>query len=225
VTLEVLPVRVVVKDGEPGEAARAAFAELEAALRSLRGRRFYRDRDPKDRRYVACALRRDHDDLPGFDGGILLCGLRPNPPARGRMELYEQIGPTFDRVAASIAVGPSRPWLEHYRSKGEVDVLVPIREVRSVRAPISQDHAGRRPKRLSGSPRRVTLWVIVPGVEGDGGRPESHAKPRRTASRSRLQLAEPPLVSVREAARRAGNRPGQHRPSTGTAEPARCRPV
>jgi hypothetical protein len=63
VTLDELPVLVVAKDGEPGKAAGAAFCELEAALPSLRGRRFYGYYEPSARRYFACVVAQDDDAL------------------------------------------------------------------------------------------------------------------------------------------------------------------
>jgi len=126
VTLDELPVLVVAKDGEPGEAAGAAFSELEAALPSLRGRRFYGYYEPSARRYFACVVAQDDDaldldrrTLPG--GTYARSRLRGQPP-----ELYARIGETFDTVAKSVAADESRPWLEYYRSEGEVDVLIPV---------------------------------------------------------------------------------------------------
>jgi len=115
-----------VKDGDPGQAAPVAFSELEAALPSLRGRRFYGYYEPNARRYVACVVARDDDtldldrrSLPG--GAYARTRLRGQPP-----ELYARIGPAFDEVAKSATVDSSRPWLEYYRREGEVDVLVPV---------------------------------------------------------------------------------------------------
>jgi hypothetical protein len=126
VTLDELPVLVVAKDGDPGEAAGAAFSELEAALSSLRGRRFYGYYEPSEKRYFACVVSHDDDvsdldrrTLPG--GAYARTRLRGEPP-----ELYARIGETFDRIAKSVAADSTRPWLEDYRSENEVDVLVPV---------------------------------------------------------------------------------------------------
>jgi hypothetical protein len=125
-TLDELPVFVVAKDGDPGQAAGEAFSELEAALPSLRGRRFYGYFEPNEKRYFACVVAQDDDaldldrrTLPG--GAYARTRLRGQPP-----ELYAQIGGAFDSVAKSVAVDSSRPWLEFYRSDREVDVLVPV---------------------------------------------------------------------------------------------------
>jgi hypothetical protein len=126
VTLDELPVLVVAKDGEPSEAAGPAFSELEAALPSLRGRRFYGYYEPSVKRYFACVVAQDddgrdleRDTLPG--GAYARTRLHGQPP-----ELYGRIGETFDRVAKAVAVDSSRPWLEYYRSENQVDVLVPV---------------------------------------------------------------------------------------------------
>jgi hypothetical protein len=127
VTLDELPVLVVAKDGDPGEAAGQAFSDLEAALPSLRGRRFYGYYEPDARRYFACVLVKDGDDALGLDRRSLPAGAYARTRLQGRPpELYARIGGAFDSVAKSVAVDSSRPWLEHYRSEGEVDILVPV---------------------------------------------------------------------------------------------------
>jgi hypothetical protein len=127
VTLDELPVLVVAKDGDPGEAAGQAFSELEAALPSLRGRRFYGYYEPNARRYFACVVARD-DDVLDLERRSLAGGAYARARLRGQPpELYGRIGEAFDSVAKSVDVDSSRPWLEHYRSEGEVDVLVPVR--------------------------------------------------------------------------------------------------
>jgi hypothetical protein len=126
VRLDELPVFVVARGGDPGEAAGAAFSELGAALPSLKGRRFFGYYEPGSRRYVACVTARGHEvlelesqTLPG--GAYARTRLRGEPP-----ELYARIGETFEQVAKSVTVDASRPWLEHYRRENEVDVLVPV---------------------------------------------------------------------------------------------------
>jgi hypothetical protein len=116
VTLDELPVLVVAKDGEPGKAAGAAFCELEAALPSLRGRRFYGYYEPSARRYFACVVAQD-DDALDLDRRTLPGGTY----ARSRLH-----GQPPDTVAKFVAADESRPWLEYYRSEGEVDVLIPV---------------------------------------------------------------------------------------------------
>jgi hypothetical protein len=127
VTLDELPVLVAAKEGDPGEVAGAAFSELEAALPSLRGRRFYGYYEPDARRYYACVVAQSDDDALGLDRGTLPGGAYARTRLRGQPpELYSRIGETFDKVARSVTADSSRPWLEYYRSENEVDVLVPI---------------------------------------------------------------------------------------------------
>jgi hypothetical protein len=127
VTLDELPVLVVAKDGDPSEAAGQAFSELETALPSLRGRRFYGYYEPDARRYFACVVVQDGDDALDLNRRTLAGGAYARARLRGRPpELYARIGGAFDSVASSVAVDSSRPWLEYYRSEGEVDVLVPV---------------------------------------------------------------------------------------------------
>lgn len=126
VTLDELPVFVVAKDGDPGQAAGEAFSELEAALPSMRGRRFYGYYEPSEKRYFACVVAQD-DDALDLDRRSLPGGAYARARLRGQApELYGRIGDAFDLVAKSVAVDPSRPWLEYYRSDREVDVLVPV---------------------------------------------------------------------------------------------------
>jgi hypothetical protein len=125
--LDELPVLVVAKDGDPGEAAGKAFSELEAALTTLRGRRFYGYYAPDARRYFACVVVQDGDDVLDLDRRSLPGGAYARTRLRGRPpELYTQLGDAFDLVARSVAVDASRPWLQYYRSEGEVDLLVPV---------------------------------------------------------------------------------------------------
>jgi hypothetical protein len=127
------PVAIVLAavDGPPDEAAQPAFSRLEKALASMQGRRFYGYFDVSNMRYVACAERQDGDDaralgleegeLPG--GAYLRARLRAEPP-----QLYAQIGPTFDELAAEAGddADRTRPWLEYYRRRDEVEVLLPV---------------------------------------------------------------------------------------------------
>jgi len=131
VNREPTPIMFVAKDGPPDEAAKPAFDELEAALPSLKGRRFYGYFDHPTGRYVACVAAEEGDDagalglevgeLPG--GRYLRARLQGEPPA-----LYGQISPTFDELAeaAGDTADRTRPWLEFYRREDEVDVLLPV---------------------------------------------------------------------------------------------------
>jgi hypothetical protein len=132
VTLAPVPVMVVAEPGEPGVSAKRAFERLESALPTLRGRRFYGYYDPPANAYRACVAVVDdaepervglaRDVLPG--GTYLRCRIRGEPP-----EVYARIGPSFD--ALQVAAGPlldrTRPFIEYYRRREEVDLFVPVR--------------------------------------------------------------------------------------------------
>ena len=106
-----------------------AWAELESRFESLRGRHFFGAFWAEDGVYRACArlqpgeeaqtLRLPQLTLPG--GAFRRLRLRGEPPA-----IYEEIGPSFDQLVALGGVDSTRPSLEHYRRRDEIDVLLPI---------------------------------------------------------------------------------------------------
>ncbi|MFL6016495.1 MAG: hypothetical protein ACJ74V_03045 [Gaiellaceae bacterium] len=105
-----------------------AWASFEAAV-GLRGRKFYGAFDPVSATYSACAVLRPGDDPSEFGaahgvlpGGRYACvRLHGEPPG-----LYEEIGPTAERLAKRPDADQTRPTLEYYRRRDLVDVLVPI---------------------------------------------------------------------------------------------------
>jgi hypothetical protein len=122
----------IVRTSEPGspttigEAARAAFARLESAI-PPRGRRAYGYWDPGASLYHACyeLLDADRPEELGFTRAVLAGGMY----RRGRLEgedVYAQIGPAFDELAAGAEIDRTRPWFELYRRHDEVDVFVPV---------------------------------------------------------------------------------------------------
>jgi hypothetical protein len=109
------------------EHIRRAWDELEAVV-DLRGRHFYGAFDPVAGDYRACvelcegdepAPGLEHGSLPG--GRYLRARLRGEPPA-----VYERIGPTFDELVRERKPDETRPSLEHYRRRDEIDLLLPI---------------------------------------------------------------------------------------------------
>jgi hypothetical protein len=107
---------------------RPAWNELERAVGSLRGRRFFGAFDPVAGEYRACVQLRDGDEpVPGLEIGSLPGGrylrarLVGEPP-----EVYELIAPTFDALARHADPDPSRPGIEHYRRHDEIDLLLPV---------------------------------------------------------------------------------------------------
>ena len=107
---------------------RGAWAAFETAV-GLRGRKFYGAFDPVANTYSVCAALRPDDDpsVFGAERGTLPGGryarvrLLGEPPA-----VYEQIGPTAQRLAQRPDADPSRPTLEYYRRHDVIDVLVPV---------------------------------------------------------------------------------------------------
>jgi hypothetical protein len=102
---------------------RAAWERLEAVV-PLKGRRFLGAANA-DGTYWACVQRLEGEPAGGLEEGELPGGtyarerLRGEPPG-----VYERI------PGAAEALGPrdpSRPILEHYRRRDEIDVLLPVR--------------------------------------------------------------------------------------------------
>src|SRR2546423_9558677 len=132
VTLEPVPVMVAAEKGAPAEVAAKAFDRLEKALGDIKGRKFYGYYAPDQREYRACVALRDGDDpeakgfaretLPG--GRYARARLKGEPP-----QLYARIGPTFDDLGnINDTKDFMRPFIESYRGRDEVDLLVPILE-------------------------------------------------------------------------------------------------
>jgi len=111
------------------EDIRRGWARLEQIV-PLRARKFYGAFHADSRGYWVCTQLQEGDDpsalgleqgaLPG--GRYALARLRGEPPA-----VYDRIGPTFDALAAAYSVDPGRPSIEFYRSRDQVDLLLPIR--------------------------------------------------------------------------------------------------
>ena len=104
-----------------------AWAAFEHVV-GLRGRKFYGAFDPLSATYSVCAVLRA-DDPAAFGavrgtlpGGRYVCvRLHGEPPA-----VYEQIGPTAQRLAQRPDADRQRPTLEYYRRRDVTDVLVPV---------------------------------------------------------------------------------------------------
>jgi hypothetical protein len=105
-----------------------AWAEFEAAV-GLRGRKFFGAFDPATDTYSVCAVLRAGEDAAAFGaergtlpGGRYACvRLHGEPP-----EVYDQIGPTAQRLAQRRDADRTRPTLEYYRRHDVIDVLVPV---------------------------------------------------------------------------------------------------
>jgi hypothetical protein len=106
-----------------------AWAELEEAIGSLRGRKFYGLFDPVRHDYRACVERRSGDDPAalGLELGTLPGGryarerLRGEPPA-----VYALIAPRFQKLAQRPDCDLQRPSVEFYRRRDVIDLLQPV---------------------------------------------------------------------------------------------------
>jgi hypothetical protein len=105
------------------------WAEVEAAIGSLRGRKFYGVFDTATNEYRVCVQWREGDDAEalGLEDGALPGGryardrLQGDPPA-----VYALIQPTFERLAQRRDRDPSRPEIEFYRRHDLIDLLLPV---------------------------------------------------------------------------------------------------
>lgn len=127
VTLDDVEVAYVEADGGPA-GARAAFDRLESHLPSMRGRRFYGVCSERAGWYRACVAVRPEDtpvSLPltrwTLPGGVYL-----RRRLDGWTERVEQIGPSFDAMAESASPDPTRPTIEHYRSRETLLLYLPV---------------------------------------------------------------------------------------------------
>ena len=104
-----------------------AMQEVEAAV-GLRGRKYFGAFDD-DGEYRICVQLRpgDDPDILGLEVGSLPGGryarerLRGEPP-----EIYELIGPTFERLSRRPDRDPARPGIEFYRRRDVIDLLLPV---------------------------------------------------------------------------------------------------
>jgi len=107
---------------------REAWQRLEELV-GTRGRKFFGAFYPPTKEYRVCVELRDEDDpgklgleagaLPG--GRYLRVRLRGEPPA-----VYDRIGLTFQELARSTTSDDTRPSIEFYRRRDEIDLLLPV---------------------------------------------------------------------------------------------------
>ena len=108
---------------------RTAWPTLETAVGSLTGRHFLAAFDPVAGWYRACVevgaagsaaeRRLPETVVPG--GRFLRVRLRGEPP-----DVYDEIAPAYRLLESSARRDDSRPSLELYRRRDEVDVLMPV---------------------------------------------------------------------------------------------------
>lgn len=122
--IQVLYVRA--PDGVAG--IRSAWERLESLV-GTRGRKFYGAFYPETEEYRACVEAAEGDDAAGLGlesaelpgGRYLRARLRGEPPA-----VYDLIQPTFEQLLRQGTGDASRPSLEHYRRRDEIDLLLPV---------------------------------------------------------------------------------------------------
>jgi DNA gyrase inhibitor GyrI len=128
---EEVPIAYKAMAGSPDAipvAAQRAWQDLEAVI-SPRGRKMYGYWDPAGLEYRACYLL-EPDDEPealGLERAVIPGGRYRRARLKGE-NVFEQIGPTFDKLASGGGIDDTRPWVEFYRRHDEVDLLVPIAE-------------------------------------------------------------------------------------------------
>ena len=109
-------------------AIRRGWEEVEARV-GLRGRKFFGAFDPSTREYRVCAQARGDDDAAalGLESGTLPGGRYVRARLRGEAPaVYEQIGPTFAAMTNAVTPDESRPSIEFYRRRDEIDLLLPV---------------------------------------------------------------------------------------------------
>jgi hypothetical protein len=116
-------------DDEPAVMGRGC--ERLEALVGLRGRKFFGAFDASTGEYRVCVQVREGDDpsalglassvLPG--DRYLRARLRGEPP-----EVCKRIGSTFTALERTAATDESRPYIEFYRQRDEIDLLLPVAE-------------------------------------------------------------------------------------------------
>ena len=115
--------------GDEQAAITRAWSDLESAVGSLRGRRFFGVFDEAKHEYRACAELRAGDDPAalGLETGTLAGGryarrrLRGEPPG-----VYAQIAPVFEELAQRSDRDDTRPGIEFYRSRDVIELLLPV---------------------------------------------------------------------------------------------------
>ena len=107
---------------------KVAWERLEGLV-GTRGRKFFGAFDPATNEYRVCVQRKEGDDPAAFGleagalpGGLYLrARLRGEPPA-----VYERIAPAFQALVRRATPDETRPSIEFYRRRDEIDLLLPI---------------------------------------------------------------------------------------------------
>jgi DNA gyrase inhibitor GyrI len=105
------------------------WAELEEAVGSLRGRKFYGVFAAREHEYRACVGLRDGDapEALGLELGTLAGGAYVRVRIHGQPpEVYGLIAPMFERLAQRRDCDLRRPSVEFYRRRDVIDLLMPV---------------------------------------------------------------------------------------------------
>lgn len=115
------------------ESQKKAWPEFEARFPSLIGRKMYGLDFGDSKLYRVCSLVRKSDNGETFglnqfefEGGTYIrLRLKFDPP-----ELYEKIGPAYALLIGQYedSINWSRPFIEHYKSKNILDIMIPIKD-------------------------------------------------------------------------------------------------
>jgi hypothetical protein len=99
------------------------WVDVEAAVGSLRGRRFYGVFDETRGASTASAFSCANSGWrrARCQAAVTQVRLQGDPPA-----VYELIAPTFKRLATRPDRDPSRPGIEFYRRRDVIDLLLPV---------------------------------------------------------------------------------------------------
>lgn len=117
-----VPVMYVVSEGGVA-GSNAAFDKLESNFPTLRGRKFFAT--VHDGQYRACVAIREDDDPESL--GLPADVIPGGTYAKQRLEGgFENIGPTFDAMAAEHTRDRSRPVIEFYRRHDDVILFLPV---------------------------------------------------------------------------------------------------
>ncbi len=95
----------------------------------LRGRRMFALVDAEAGEYVTCTPILDGDDPAalGLDVGVLAGGAYLRARVVGEPpELYDRIGPGMKALATLAAADRSRPEVEYYRRRDQVELWLPV---------------------------------------------------------------------------------------------------
>jgi hypothetical protein len=106
--------------------ARDAFAQVEAKIGSLKGRRFYGTFHSGE--YRACVARRPEEDPQalGLGAWVIPGGRYVRDKLLNWRSRIPEIGERFVALSRAYPEDPDRPSIEFYRSQSELHLFLPI---------------------------------------------------------------------------------------------------